>query len=157
MPTTTEIDVPTPDGVADALLSRPDSGDGPKVLFLMDAFGLRPCIREMTERIAAAGYVVLAPNLFYRAGRAPVLPFPDLADPGAGARFMEAVGSLIKQLDPAAVALDGAAYLDAIGDGPVAITGYCMGARVGWRIATGNPERVVALAGFHGGRLVTDA
>ena len=41
--------------------------------------------------------------------------------------------------------------------GPVAITGYCMGARVGWRIAATHPDRVAALAGFHGGGLVTDA
>ena len=48
-------------------------------------------------------------------------------------------------------------YLDGVAPGPVAITGYCMGARQGWRIAAGYPERVVALGGFHGGGLVTDA
>src|SRR5213078_1049582 len=41
--------------------------------------------------------------------------------------------------------------------GPVAITGYCMGARIGWRIATAHPDRVAALAGFHAGGLVSDA
>jgi carboxymethylenebutenolidase len=76
------VDVTTADGVADAYLTRPD-GDGPHpaVLFVMDALGLRPRIAEMAERIAEQGYVVLAPNVVYRAGRAPVLALPDFADP----------------------------------------------------------------------------
>jgi len=44
-----------------------------------------------------------------------------------------------------------------VAHGPFAITGYCMGARLGWRIATADPDRVAALAGFHAGGLVTDA
>src|SRR5205807_9878177 len=71
------VDIRTPDGVADAYLTRPDEGERhPGVLFLMDAFGLRPRIEEMADRIAERGYAVLAPNVFFRAGRAPVLPFP---------------------------------------------------------------------------------
>jgi carboxymethylenebutenolidase len=38
----------------------------------------------------------------------------------------------------------------------VGVTGYCMGARVGFRIAAAHPNRVAALAGFHGGGYVTD-
>jgi carboxymethylenebutenolidase len=122
----------TPDGVADAYLTRPDGGERhPGVLFMMDAFGLRPRIEEMADRIAERGYAVLAPNLFYRAGRAPVLPFPDMTRE-------EARGDFFKEVRP------------------FAITGYCMGVRMGWRIAAAHPERVWALAGFHGGGLVTD-
>lgn len=73
------IDIATPDGVADAYLTRSDgNGEHPAVLLIMDAFGLRPTLREIAGRIAQRGYVVLAPNVFYRAGRAPVLPLPDL-------------------------------------------------------------------------------
>jgi carboxymethylenebutenolidase len=150
--------VPTADGVADAYLTRPDDDrPHPAVLFIMDAIGLRPRIEEMADRIAASGYVVLAPNVFYRAGRAPVLPPPD---PDDRAIFMQRVRPLIEQLTPAAAARDGAAFLEYLADvapGSVAITGYCMGARVGWRIAAADPDRVAALAGFHGGGLVTDA
>jgi carboxymethylenebutenolidase len=87
------VEVRTADGVADAYLTRPD-GDGshPRVLLMMDAFGLRPRIEEMADRIAAEGYAVLAPNLFYRAGGAPVLPLPDLIDPGNRASFMQPFG-----------------------------------------------------------------
>ncbi len=155
------VDIKTADGVADAYLARPD-GDGPYpgVLFVIDAIGLRPRIEEMADRIAAEGYVVLAPNAFYRAGRAPVLPAANLSDPDNRASFMQAVRPLIEQLTPENVARDGAAYLDylaSVAPGPIAITGYCMGARVGWRIAAAYPDRVAALGGFHGGGLVTDA
>ena len=161
MPAST-VDVTTPDGIADAYLARPDDGPHPGVLFIMDAYGLRPAIEEMVARIAADGYVVLAPNVFYRAGRAPVLPMPDdLTDPEQRTRFFQSLRPLIDQLTPEAVDADGAAYLDYLEGiarpGPVGITGYCMGARVGWRIATAYPDRVAALAGFHAGGLATDA
>jgi len=125
----------------------------------MDAFGLRPRIEEMADRIAERGYAVLAPNVFYRAGRAPVLPFPDMTEEGARGEFFKSVRPLMGELTAERMATDGAAYLDElakVADGPVAITGYCMGARLGWRIAAAHPDRVAALAGFHGGGLVTD-
>lgn len=155
------IDVKTADGVADAYLTRPDDDrPHPAVLFVMDGIGLRPRIEEMADRIALHGYVVLAPNFFYRSGRAPVLPVPDLTDPDNRAGFMQVVRPMMEQLTPENIERDGGAYLDVLAEqapGPVAITGYCMGARVGWRIAAGYPDRVAALGGFHGGGLVTDA
>lgn len=155
------VDVSMGDGVADAYLSRPDDDRSyPAVLFMIDAIGLRPRIEEMADRIAADGYVVLAPNLFYRSGRAPVLALPDLSDPANRAGFMQAVRPLIEQLTPERTVRDGAAFLDYLAGaapGPVAITGYCMGARVGWRVAAAHADRVAALAGFHAGGLVTDA
>jgi carboxymethylenebutenolidase len=157
----TMVDVKTADGVADAYLTRPDAdGEYPGVLFVIDAFGLRPRIQEMADRIAGQGYVVLAPNALYRAGRAPVLPMPDFTDPDNRAGFMQSVRPIIEQLTPDAISRDGEAYLDFLSTtatGPVGITGYCMGARVGWRIAAAYPDRVSALGGFHGGGLVTDA
>lgn len=156
------IEITAPDGIADAYLARPDDRLHPGVLFLMDAFGLRPTLYEMAERIAADGYVVLAPNVFYRAGRSPVPPLPDLTDPEQRRSFFQSVlRPLIEQLTPERLAADGAAYLDYLSDvassGPVAITGYCMGGRVGWRIAAAHPGRVAALAAFHPGGLVSDA
>ena len=155
------VEVRTPDGVADAYLTRPDDDRAHRsVLFIMDAIGLRPRIEEMADRIAASGYVVLAPNFFYRAGRAPVLAPPDFTDPDSRASFMQAVRPLIEQLSPESAARDGAAYLEYLSQlapGPAAITGYCMGGRVGWRIAAAHPDRVSALGSFHGGGLVTDA
>jgi carboxymethylenebutenolidase len=159
--TGTTVDIAAPDGVADAYVARPDAGVHPGVLFIMDAYGLRPTIEEMADRIAADGYVVLAPNVFYRAGRSPVLPMPDLSDPDQRKSFFQSVRPSIEELTPDRLAADGAAYLDYLGEvaspGPVAITGYCMGGRVGWRIAAAHPDRVAALGAFHPGGLVTDA
>jgi carboxymethylenebutenolidase len=154
------VDIRAPDGVADAYLTRPDQDERrPGVLFVMDAYGLRPRIEEMADRIAARGYAVLAPNVFYRAGRAPVLPFPDFSQEGARAEFFKSLRPLIGQLTPERVAADGGAYLDElakVAGEPFAITGYCMGARLAWRIAAAHPDRVAALAGFHAGGLVSD-
>jgi carboxymethylenebutenolidase len=154
------LDIDAPDGTADAYLTRPHGGERhPGVLLIMDAYGLRPRIEEMADRIAEHGYAVLAPNVFYRAGRAPVLPFPDMTSEEARAEFFKDVRPLMQQLTPERLAADGAAYVDElakVADEPVAITGYCMGVRLGIRIAAAHPERVAALAGFHGGGLVTD-
>jgi carboxymethylenebutenolidase len=153
------IDVPTQDGVADAYLARPDDEHHPAVLLVMDAFGLRPQIERMADRIASEGFVVLAPNVFYRAGRAPVVALDGLGDPEQRGRIFQRVMPLVRELTPERIVRDGRAYLDRLeqlGRGPIAITGYCMGGRVGWRIAAAYPERVAALGGFHVGGLVTD-
>jgi carboxymethylenebutenolidase len=155
------VEIAMPDGVAHACLGRPDDGANRGVLFLMDAFGLRPTIEDMVGRIAAEGYVVLAPDLFYRAGRSAAPRAPDLSDPDRRRAFFESVRPVMDQLTPERIEADGEAYLDRLSQvgasGAVAITGYCMGARVGWRIAASHPDRVAALAGFHAGGLVTDA
>jgi carboxymethylenebutenolidase len=153
------IDVATRDGIADAYLARPDGEDHPGVLLVVDAFGLRPQIEKMADRIAARGFVVLAPNVFYRAGRAPVVSLDGLGDPEQRASVFARVMPLIRELTPERIVRDGDAYLDRLeelGRGAVAITGYCMGGRAGWRIAAAYPERVAALGGFHVGGLVTD-
>jgi carboxymethylenebutenolidase len=156
------VEITAPDGVANAYLTRPDDRPQPGALFIIDALGLRLTIDEMAQRIAANGYVVLPPNVFYRAERSPVPPLPDLTDPERRKSFFSSVlRPLIEQLTPERLAADSAAYLDYLGEvaspGPVEITGYCMGGRVGWRIAAAHPGRVAALAAFHPGGLVTDA
>jgi carboxymethylenebutenolidase len=152
------IEITTRDGKADAYLARPDDHPHPGVLLMMDAYGLRPAIEAIADRIAGYGYVVLAPNVLYRGGRSSP---PDLSDPDAQAAYVRSVRPLLDALTPETLAADGAAYLSALesvaGPGPVAITGYCMGGRVGWRIAAAHPDRVAALAAFHPGGLVTDA
>jgi len=155
------VDINAEDGLADGYLARPADDDGrrPGVLFLVDAFGLRPQIEQMADRISRRGFVVLAPNVFYRHGHAPVLPMPDLEDPEERAPFMEKLRPMMQELTPELIASDSRGYLDfldGVARGPFSITGYCMGARLGWRIATAHPERVTALAGFHGGGLVTE-
>lgn len=153
------IEVATPDGVADCYLTRPDDDAAhPGVLFVIDAIGLRQRIKDMADRIASQGYVVLAPNIFYRAGRAPLWPDVNLADPEARAEFMKKLDPIRAALTPEAMTSDGGAYLDKLtelSEGKVGITGYCMGGRHGWQIAASYPDRVAALGGFHTGGMVT--
>lgn len=84
------IEVQTADGTADGHCFFP-AGEGPfpLVLFFMDAGGLRPAIAAMGERLAAAGYAVVQPNLYWRSG--PFEPFDTLtlfSDPGQRTRVM---------------------------------------------------------------------
>ena len=152
------VAVKTPDGVANAYLARPDGDPHPGVLLIADAFGLRPAIEDMADRVAADGYVVLAPNVYYRAGTAPVEAL--LGDRERSADAFRAILPLMQQLTPARSAADGGAYLEYLesmtAPGRVAITGYCMGGRLGWRIAAAHPGRVAALAAFHTAGLVTE-
>ncbi|MEV0708809.1 dienelactone hydrolase family protein [Nocardia aurea] len=157
------LDITTLDGAADAYLAQPDDGRAyPGVLLLPDAFGLRPWIREMVETIAAQGYIVLAPNIFYRAGRAPVLPVPDFSEPDARANFFTALEPLRQQLTPELALRDLGAYLNRLADlehvvpGGLGVVGYCMGGRLALRAAGEYGPKVAAAASFHGGGLAVD-
>jgi carboxymethylenebutenolidase len=159
----TMVDVPTEDGVADAYLVVPEGeGPFPGVLFYMDAFGLRPRLYEMAERIAERGYAVLAPNLFYRSSRSPVVDTSNLADPEERGRVFGLLMPMMQRLDTAAITRDTRAYLDflaaqeGVSAGPDAIVGYCMGGLNAFKAITAYPERIVALASFHGARLATE-
>jgi carboxymethylenebutenolidase len=159
------LEIPMPDGdVAEAYVARPSAltrrgGDLPGVLFFMDAIGLRPRIAEMCQRIADWGYVVLAPNVFHRDGRAADLaPKADLTQPGEREAFfavvMPRVGALTADLAEQDIPVYLAALRDLPGveDGALGVTGYCMGARLAVRAACLDPD-VAAVGGFHGGGL----
>lgn len=160
----TMIEIPTEDGTVDAYLARPDDGGPhPAVLLYMDAFGLRPHLKSMADRLAAAGHTVLVPNVFYRFGRAPVVELPDFIDPAERPEIIQAIGPAARTLTPEGAMRDAAAYLTWLEHsslttgGPVGVTGYCMGAGLALRTAGTYPERVAAAAGFHGAHLATDA
>ena len=161
---TTSVDVRTPDGTADSNLAHPDDGNAhPAVLVYMDAFGPRPDLEKTADRLAEAGYTVLVPNLFYRHGPAPVVELPDFIDLAARPEIFGRLLPIMRSLTPELAMRDADAYLRWLADspltvdGPVAITGYCMGAGLALRTAGTYPERVAAAAGFHGGNLASDA
>lgn len=160
----TAVDIPTEDGVADAYLVHPDDGlPHPGVLLYQDAFGLRPHLKSMADRLAGAGYTVLVPNVFYRHGRSPVFELPEFIDTHSRPELWDTIGPVMQSLTPELAMRDAGAYLawladsPPVADGPVALTGYCMGARLSLLTAGTYPDRVAAAAGFHGGRLATDA
>ena len=165
----TTLRIPVGTASVEAYSGRPDdavtgAGDHPGVLFLIDAIGLRPQIQTMVDRIASWGYVVLAPNLFFRTGSAAELaPTGDLREDGAREAFFATVGPRFEGLGARDGAADLPAYLEAlrglpgVAPGPVGVTGYCLGARIATRAAAVLADDVAAVGGFHGGRLVTDA
>ncbi|KRE82341.1 MULTISPECIES: dienelactone hydrolase family protein [unclassified Arthrobacter] len=159
------IEIPAAEGTAEALVARPSTGAGPfpAVILYMDAFGLRPRIQEMAQRIADWGYVVLAPNVFYREGTAAELaPTGDMSTQegreAAGKAAFPRVGRLTpdKALPDIGAWVSALAALDGVAPGPIGTVGYCMGARLAVRTATSHPDLVAACGGFHGGGLATD-
>lgn len=163
MDTRTEtLDLDLSDGsTVDVIVARP-TGDGPwpGVLVWMDAFGLRPRLEDMAARIAAEGFVVLVPNLYRRAGRAPVTPLRDLTTEEGRSAAFEELGPLMKSLTPDLVAHDASAYVDALRDlgatGPLGTVGYCMGGRFAVQAGAARPDDIAAVASFHAGRMATD-
>jgi carboxymethylenebutenolidase len=157
----TATDIKTADGVCPTSVFLPDGrGPWPAVILYMDGPGIRPVLFDMAQRIASAGYVVLLPDLFYRAGPYdpvdPKLLFGDPERRAAHGKFFTSTSNRKAAADTRAL-LD---YLDTRNDvaGPrVGVTGYCMGGGIALTAAATYPDRIAAAASFHGGRLATDA
>lgn len=164
MSSVTAIDVPASAGPADALLAVPDQpGRHPGILLYMDAFGLRPRIADMAGRFADAGYVVLAPNVFYRSARSPIMDHAGLADPANREAAFRQVMPMVRALAADLAVADARSWLaflsghDRVADGPFGTVGYCMGGRLALRTGAAAPELVAAVATYHAGQLVTDS
>ena len=159
----TEVSIPTAEGGARAYVFTPDKGEGPwpAVLFFMDAPAIRPALFQMSQRLADNGYYVLLPDMFWRAG--PYEPinmreaFKDEATRRETfAKFMSSTNAE-KQMSDVGAFLDWLKTQPQARPGKVGMTGYCMGCGISLRAAGTFPDRIAAAAGFHGGRLATDA
>jgi carboxymethylenebutenolidase len=159
--TQSDVQVPTSSGICDAALVHP-SGKGrwPGVILFVDAFGLRPAMRDMAKRLAADGYTVLVPNPYYRSTKAPGIgPGFDFTNTADRAKL----DALRAPITSEAVMQDAAAYvkfLDAQSSvdkhAAMGVFGYCMGGPMTLQAAAAVPDRIGAGASFHGGGLVTD-
>ncbi|WP_369205403.1 dienelactone hydrolase family protein [Streptomyces sp. PU-14G] len=156
MPTKT-VRIPTADGEADAFVAFPDAGGRhPGVLMYADAFGIRPVLREMARELAEHGYYVLVPHYFYRQGPAPVVALPAYIGEEVRPAIVAQLMPLIEAHTTARVLSDADAYLTyltaqpEVAAGPVAVTGYCIGGLLAMRTAAAHPDRVAAVANFHG-------
>jgi carboxymethylenebutenolidase len=151
-----EVTVKTPDGTADCYFVHPATGTAPAVLVWPDIFGLRPAFRQMGKRLAESGYSVLVVNPFYREKKAPTAakgsatPIPELVP------MMQKLTETTHMTDAKAFI----AWLDqqasVAKNKKVGTQGYCMGGPIAFRTAAAVPDRVGAVASFHGGGLVTD-
>jgi carboxymethylenebutenolidase len=156
-----DVNVPMASGVSDSALFYPEGkGSWPAVLVWTDILGLRPVFREMGQRLAAEGYVVLVPNPFYRNAKAPVVDGSfDFSKPEDRAKVMPMAAALTADANIS----DAKSYIAFLDAQPqtdkkkkMGVQGYCMGGPLTFRTAATAPNRVGAAATFHGGGLVTD-
>ena len=152
--------ITTRDGDCRAHVFTPADGrGGPAILFYMDAGGIRPAVLSMAERLAADGYVVLLPDLFYRYG--PYGPYDPKEVFKGDVRAI--LGPLMATTSNAKAAADTGTFLefldtraDVEGE-KVGAVGFCMGGGMAISAAGTWPDRFAAVASFHGGNLASDA
>jgi carboxymethylenebutenolidase len=155
------VSIETRDGLCPASLLTPagHAGPWPAVIFFMDGFGIRPTMWEMGQRLADRGYVVLLPDLYYRAGPYPPMnPREVLADPERVSTLMKNVASLgrDRKISDTAACIDFLMSRPEVEGDRYGVTGYCLGGNVALIAAGAFPDRFAAIASFHGGNLVTD-
>jgi carboxymethylenebutenolidase len=154
-----EVSIRTADGDCPAHVLTPEGeGPWPAVIIYMDAFGVRPALDGIAERLTGNGYVALLPDLFYRAADRELPPPREVF---AAGNIREVVGPLMATTGPDKAAADTGAYLDYLasrGDvtGKAGTVGFCMGGGMAIAAAGTWPDRIAAAASFHGGRLATD-
>ena len=153
--TEAEVSVTTPDGTADCYFVHPTTGTAAGVLMWPDIFGLGPAFRQMGKRLAESGYSVLVVNPFYRVKKAPT------AEAG-GATPIDQVRPLAQGLNETTHMTDAKAFIGWLDqqasvakNRKIGTQGYCMGGPIAFRTAAAVPDRVGAVASFHGGGLVT--
>lgn len=155
------VHIATRDGICPThVFTGPQQGPWPGVILYMDAPGIRSSIFAIASRIAAAGYLVIVPDLFYRVGGADLdeqaLLFTDAARRGAWiAKYLPVASLANVRSDTRALV----AWLDDSSDvaGPqYGATGYCMGGGHALTAAGAYPEKFACAASFHGGGLATD-
>jgi carboxymethylenebutenolidase len=150
------IDIATADGVMNTFVAYPEEGGPfPVVLFYMDAPGKREELHDMARRIAAVGYFVVLPNLYYRRTRDYVLK--ERTEPAMAVMFehMHSLGYKTTECDTRAMLqyVDAQAQADARRIGAV---GYCMSGPIVVWAAAANPERLRCIASIYGANLVND-
>ncbi|WP_027051350.1 dienelactone hydrolase family protein [Mesorhizobium erdmanii] len=155
-----DLQIKTRDGVAKAGLFRSAKASPAKagVILYQDAFGPRPALDGMAERLAGEGYAVLVPDLFHR--NAPYGPF-DARTAFTVEETKVALMALVTGTTQEMTISDSAAFLDALAGegvtGPIGTVGYCMGGARALNAAASYPDRIRAAASFHGGNLASDA
>ena len=154
--TASEVTIKTPDGTCDAYFVHPNAGTAPGVLIWPDIFGLRDAFRQMGKRLAEAGYAVVVVNPFYRQKKAPT------AEQGAATPIAGLVPMMQAAVVEANTMTDAKAFIAWLDQQPsvaknkkVGTQGYCMGGPLAFRTSAAVPDRVGAVASFHGGGLVT--
>ena len=149
------VNIPTEDGTMNSFVVYPEEGGPfPLVLFYMDAPGKREELHDMARRIAAVGYYLVLPNLYYRRTR----DFTLVRDESGMAGMFQLMDHLTNGL----VVRDTAAMLRFADAQPqadasrVGAVGYCMSGPFVMAAAAAFPERIQGIAAIHGANMVTE-
>lgn len=139
--------VPTVDGPMPALLYRPADGSGPGVVLVQEIFGIGDYIRARAADLAALGYVVVVPEVYWR--------LPDATIDPSGDALAQAMG-LVQQLDWPSAVQDVAAAVRHTRTlpevtGAVGLLGFCFGGGLAFAVAAVEP--VDALVSYYGSAL----
>ena len=127
---------------ASGYLVRPAGGSGPGIVVVQEWWGLDPGIKQSAERLAAAGFVALVPDLYHG----------ELAQHTE----MDKAAQLMSQLPPDRAARDMSGAVDFLadheavtGDG-IGVVGFCMGGMLSWVLACTRPDKINAVVAFYG-------
>jgi carboxymethylenebutenolidase len=150
---TTTIRLRTGDGEMKCHQASPrGAGKFPAVIVLMEAFGLNDHIKDVAERVAAEGYVAIAPDLYYRES-------PNVV----GYDQIPAAIALMQRLDDDKVMADVQRVITHLkaqtfvnGD-RIGMTGFCMGGRLTFLAACRLPGDIKAAVTFYGGGIADDS
>lgn len=113
-------------------LSLPPTGSGPGLVVLQEIWGVNAHIRAVADQYAADGFVVLAPDVFWRQEPNVDLQYTE-ADTKRAYHFMQNLdaANALADLGSAAKALRARPEIT----GKIGAVGYCMGGRLAYRMA----------------------
>ncbi len=127
---------------ASGYLARPPGGAGPGLLVVQEWWGLDPSMKATTDRLAAAGFVALAPDLYHG----------ELAAHDE----MDRAAHLMNSMPPERAgrdmsgAVDYLAGLDGVTGAGIGVVGFCMGGMLSLIIAANRGDKITAAVPFYG-------
>jgi carboxymethylenebutenolidase len=141
------VQLNTSDGKMEAYVAQPKGGGAyPGVVVIQEAFGVNDHIKKVTERIAAEGYVAIAPDIFHREAER-LIPYSDMK---------KAIATLQRVVDGKAMEDIGAAIVQLksqgnVKSGSIGVTGFCMGGRLTYLAAAHHAKDIKCAVPYYGG------
>jgi carboxymethylenebutenolidase len=145
--TNSTVQLNTSDGKMEAYVAQPKAGGTyPGIVVIQEAFGVNDHIKKVTERIAAEGYVAIAPDIFHREAER-IIPYSEM--PKAIATMQRVVDS--KAMEDVGAAIAHLKSQSNVKSGSIGVIGFCMGGRLTYLAAAHHNKDVKCAVPFYGG------
>ena len=145
--TNSTVQLNTSDGKMEAYVAQPkDGGTYPGIVVIQEAFGVNSHIKKVSERIAAEGYVAIAPDIFHREAER-IIPYSEM--PKAIATMQRVVDS--KAMEDVGAAIAHLKSQSNVKSGSIGVIGFCMGGRLTYLAAAHHNKDVKCAVAFYGG------